>query len=1040
MRVCPVFLLAWVWPAGFLAGAEGSGPDFNRVIRPILSDRCYLCHGPDAAKREADLRLDDRDAAIQAGVLVPGKPEESPMYRRMLSDDPDEVMPPPGSHLTLTGEEKEAVRSWIERGAAHDRHWSFKPVPENVEVPRVEDKGWARSELDRFVFRSLADAGKSPAPEAEPELWLRRVSFSLTGLAPSEEELDAFLNERNGGREAEEDAAERVVDRLLGGVAHAEHMASLWMDAARYADTFGYQNDLDMHMWPWRDWVIRAFHENMPYDRFLTWQIAGDLLPDATTESRLATGFNRLHRQTNEGGSVDEEFRVEQVSDRVHTVGTAFLGLTLECARCHDHKYDPVSMRDYYSLTAFFDQIDEAGLYSHFTRATPAPALLLYAPGEESAHREALERVREAEEKLASHWRESEAEFGRWREENGDVEVPVAVLAEDFEEAALQGENKAVEGRQGRGVMFSGDDAFRFGEDAGAFRRMNPFSLAVWVKPGGEAKPRQILAHRSRAWSDAGGRGYELLLDHGRPDAALVHFWPGNAIRVRGKEPLQAGEWSHLAMVYDGSSRASGLKLYVNGKRLEGDEVEIVRDSLTRDVDYRAAWGDETGGIALTLGERFRDTGFAGGVMDEFKLYDRELSPLEVALAAGRELPGSEENWKEHFFLRVDEESARIRGELLEWRKREDEVIGRVREVMTMKDLPGIRATHLLERGVYDAKGEIVEAGVPDAVMPFPEGVPGNRLGLAHWMTDPEQPLTARVAVNGWWALLFGRGLVSTNEDFGLQGSLPSHPELLDWMARRLMDGGWDVRALLKEIALSSTFRMSSVPVSAEDWKDDPDNELLARGPRRRLGAEMIRDQALQLSGLLVEKTGGPSVKPYQVPGLYEEAGAAGSYRQDEGEGLYRRSLYTYWKRTMPAPMMMAFDTTTREVCTVKREVTMTPMQALVTMNDPQFLEAARVWAERLHGEIPGDAAERIRKAFRRASARFPTERESAALLRLYSEQREIFLTEPEAARSWLEAGDFRKPGLEGTAKAELAATAVVLNAILNLDASMTLR
>lgn len=1017
--------------------AAAPAVDFNFQVRPILADRCFNCHGPDERARKAKLRLDLREAAV-AGAIVPGQPEASELYQRIVSADPNELMPPPDSKLTLSAEEKEVLRRWIEEGAEYQPHWAFVPPP--ATFPAATGSGG--NPIDAFVSARLAKAGLARSPEAGREVLIRRLSLDLRGLPPSLEEVDQFVEDRSPG------AYERLVERLLASPAYGEHQAKGWMDLARFADTYGYQSDVERDLSPWRDWVIWAFNENLPYDQFILWQLAGDLLPGATRDQVLATAFNRLHRQTNEGGSIDEEFRAEYVADRVETVGTAFLGLTLACARCHDHKYDPITQRDFYRMAAFFNNIDESGLYSHFTAATPSPSLLLYRAGEEAKHEELRRRIREAEQAEKAIRARAATGFERWLAEGGRPRSTAPVAAYDFEVleegktydrvetnrvASLVDGPEAVVGRRGRAVRFSGDNAVVL-KGVGAFDRTSALSFSLWLQPA-EVQPRAVVFHRSRAWTDAGSRGYELLLEEGHPSFALVHFWPGNAIRVRAKRAVPADEWSHLVVTYDGSSRAAGITLFLNGERME---VETVRDHLFKDIVHRSEWGDgDVGHIELTLAGRFRDAGFRHGAIDEFEVYDRRLTEWEVRRLFDPQAAGRSEEMREYYLQEVDSDCRQAAAELAFLRAEENRLVNDIPEIMVMREMSPRRETHLLKRGAYDAPGDLVEPGTPEAVLAFPNDLPANRLGLAQWMVSEAHPLTARVAVNRVWRGHFGRGLVETTEDFGVQGSLPSHPELLDWLARDFVRSGWDLKALHRRIVTSVTYRQTS-RCSAEVAARDPDNRWLARGPKHRLEAEQIRDQALAISGLLAPRVGGPSVRPYQPAGLWEQAGTGKQYTQDKGENLYRRSLYTFWRRTSPPPAMLIFDAPSREVCVARRETTATPLQALVLLNDPQFVEAARVLAERLVQRHAGSVDARVVDAFRLATGRRPTERELTVLRGLYGDQLREFEANPAAAESLLRVGDF--PRDAAVPAGQVAALATVVSSIMNLDEFVTKR
>jgi hypothetical protein len=999
-----------------LPGAESSKVDFNFQVRPLLSDRCYRCHGPDAASRKAKLRLDTREGALKQlddgwAVVKPGSPDKSELIRRIGTDNEDDLMPPPDSHLKLSGEEKELLRRWIAEGAEYKSHWSFLPV-EKVAPPQPRDSRWARNSIDAFVLSRLEKEKLRPAPEASREILIRRLALNLTGLPPTVGEIDAFLADPS------RDAYSKVVERYLDSPAYGERMAMDWLDLARYADTYGYQADVDRDMSPYRDWVIKAFNENLPYDQFLTWQLAGDLLPNSTREQRIATAFNRLHRQTNEGGSVEEEFRAEYAMDRVNTVGMSMLGLTMECARCHDHKFDPIKQTEYFSLLAFFNSIDESGLYSHYTRATPTPTVLLWPEGKEQQHAELKARIAAAEAQLASMTPSApEAALpqpiARFTFDTvvGNT-TPDGITPTNF--ARLLDEPKHIAGHEGQALQFSGDNTLSC-KTVPHFNRNDTFSFSLWLKPA-ERQDRAVILHQSRAWTDSGSRGFELVLDHGKPFFGLIHFWPGNAIAVRAKQALSLNEWSRIVVTYDGSSRAAGIRLYVNDAPLE---TEVVRDHLYKDIVHRAEWGDaEAGKVYLQLASRFRDSGFKNGAIDDLQIFDVCLTAAEVAGKAGSQRPAAV-------------------AELKKLREQENALINDVPELMVMEELPQPRVTHRLNRGAYDAPAEVVGRDTPEWLLPFPKDQPRDRLGLARWMVDRKNPLTARVAVNRIWRMHFGRGLVASQEDFGSQGKLPTHPELLDWLAGWFMDNGWDVKALHRLIVSSATFQQSS-QIEREIVSRDPDNRLLARGPKTRLLAEQIRDSALAASGLLNPAIGGPSVKPYQPEGLWEASGTGKTYTQDHGDKLYRRSLYTFWRRTAPPPSMLTFDAMSREVCTAKRDATATPLQSLVLLNDPQFVEASRVLGEKLLKQFPNDEAARNREAFRTLTGRSPDETEAKILSRLFAEQKAEFAKNPEGARKLLGTGESKRD--ESLPPVEFAAMTMLVNAIMNFDEFVVMR
>ncbi len=1000
-----------------LAAADPNDVLYGRDVRPILSNHCFKCHGPDASARQANLRLDRDDATSRAVLESP-----SELVRRITSDDPEVRMPPPSSKIQLQRAEIEVLQRWIASGASYSRHWAFVSLPEldDLTVPPAHGSEWPINEIDRFVLARLRRAGIEPAGRASKEALIRRLSFDLTGLPPSLEAVDEFLADHRP------DAYTALIDRLLSRQAYGERMAADWLDVARYSDTYGYQVDRDRFVWPWRDWVIKAFNDNLPYDQFIAWQLAGDLLPNATDEQVLATTFNRLHPQKVEGGSVPEEFRVEYVADRNHTFATAFLGLTLECARCHDHKYDPISQREYYQLFAFFNSIDEAGLYSYFTKSIPTPTLLL-ASEETKREVTALKaRERDAEEavrRVAAGRREA---FQRWCGTVAEVSPLGRIAHRDFDDASAVAPHRTVSGKVGSAVELTGDDQITL-EKIGNFRRFEPFTVALWLQTP-DLKQRAVVFHRSRAWTDAGSRGYELLLENGRLSAALIHFWPGNALRVRSREPIPLGEWLHVAVTYDGSSRADGLKILING---EEADVDVVQDRLAKNITGG-------GGDDLAIGARSRDRGFSRGRVDEFQVFSRELTPLEVrhlydgsslheALASARSDATADGNDAlfRYYLATADDKYEDALAQLRQAREAVATVVDPIQEIMVMRESSTPRPTFVLRRGAYNAPTERVRPGTPSIFPPFPESAPRNRLGLARWLTDPGQPLTARVTVNRVWRLLFGHGLVRTPEDFGSQGESPTHPDLLDWLARDFVSHGWDLKRLVKMIASSSTYRQSS-SADVEVVDRDPENRLLARAPSYRLSAEMLRDNVLAVSGLLVRDVGGAPAKPYDLEVSFKPI------KPDQGGGLYRRSLYTFWKRTAPAPVMMAFDAAKRDVCTVKRETTSSPLQTLVLLNGPQFVEAARVLGELLLVKHGGDAEPMVVEAFRLLTSRRPEANERRVLLQLLDEQLVYFESDAAGTEKYLAVGAVRPDS--SLSAPRLAAISVVVGALMSYD------
>ena len=835
---------------------------------------------------------------------------------------------------------------------------------------------------------------------ASPQTLIRRVAFDLTGLPPSKDDIQEFTNDDSPK------AYEKMVDRFLSKSSYGERMTSHWLDIARYSDSYGYQVDRDRFVWPWRDWVIKAFNDNKPYSEFITEQIAGDMLPNATDDQIQATTFSRLHPQKVEGGSTEEEFRVEYVADRVHTFGTAFLGLTLECARCHDHKYDPLSQEEYYKFFSYFQNISESGLYSYFTPSVPTPTMRIMDEDKKKKYKDLKQTVQDVE-KLLTKNNGVKTRFKEWITTNPKPEIKGQILHLDFEKG--HGKNASVPGKYGNAVKLTGDDAI--GTKVGNFRRFQPFSVSLWMKAE-EKMERAVVFHRSRAWTDSGSRGYQLLIEDGRLSWSLIHFWPGNAIRVKTQDEVPVNEWLHVVLTNNGSSTASGLKIYING---EIAMVDNIRDEL-----YKSITGG--GGDNIAIGQRFRDKGFKNGTVDEFKVFDRELTKSEIkSLKDGSLiLPDIDV-----FVSSYDEGTKEIREKLKKARSELASFEDGLQEIMVMKELDAPKPAYILKRGAYDQRGKKVLAGTPN----FLPGNGGNdRLDLSKWLTSSDNPLTSRVAVNRFWQLLFGEGLVRTPEDFGNQGSIPTHPELLDWLSLEFIQSGWDIKKLFRLILTSSTYKQTS-SVAKNRLELDPENKYFGYYSRFRMPAEMIRDQYLAISGLLSDKIGGPSVKPYELSQSFKPMG------KDKGENLYRRSVYTFWKRTGPAPVMMALDASKRDVCRVKRERTSTPLQALVMLNDPQIVEASRFFGERIYKKNEGKINAIIKEMFIEAIGREPSDKEFNLMNDLFNEQKENFLEDKESAKNYLSVGD--KPYDSNIPVEDIAALGVLATAIFNLWESM---
>ena len=1025
---------------------------YNRDVRPILADKCFHCHGPDAAARQADLRLDVREEAMadQGGhrAIAPGRPAMSELIRRITSNDGDVRMPPPDSGVSVTDEEITVLRQWIKQGATYQRHWSFIS-PVRPALPDVRMKAWAKHEIDRFVLAKLERAGMQPSAPADSATLIRRLSLDLTGLPPTIEEIDVFEQQ---SMQDVENAYGRLIDRLLSSSRYGEHMAVNWLDAARYADTNGYFTDNDRTMWPWRDWVIRALNNNMPFDQFTIEQLAGDLLPNATIDQKIATGFNRNHMVNNETGIIEEEFRVEYVVDRVDTTATVWMGLTLGCARCHDHKYDPVSQKDFYRFFAFFNNVPERGLSGSGGNSAP----ILKVPAGDLQIR--LEKVRRdvaaAEREFAAVQKELDAAQSEWEQTAAKRPPEPATeglvghyaLDEAIDRSMTTGSVASVAGMLGNAAKFNGDGCISV-PDGVDFDRDAAFSFGAWIWPSSAG----CIISRMDDANEM--RGFDVTLRKNKAIVNLVHSWNRNAIRVSTTGSIPSRQWQHLMVTYDGSSTAAGVTIYLDGVP---QRVEIVHDTLTDTIRNTQP---------LRIGRRQASASLKG-IVDDVRIYDRPLRREEVARLADSQLirgvlsrPLAERSEALKRKLRAwfvehhaDQRIAQVTTRLAELRQLANAIAQSVPTTMVMRDSEKSRQAFVLVRGEYDQHGETVSAGVPEflsEVRPASEtsspqnsGLAesqNNRLDLAKWLVRADHPLTARVTVNRLWQQLLGTGMVKTTDDFGTQGDWPSHPELLDWLATELVASGWDIKHVLRLIVTSATYRQSS-NASADDYSNDPENRLLARGPRFRMTAEMLRDNALAISGLLVEKIGGPPVKPYQPAGLWKDVtyDSGSEYRQDKGGSLYRRSLYSFWKRQSPSPNMLVFDATTRETCTVQRSRTNTPLQALVLMNDPTFVEASRRLAERTMKLPDADSINQIQFAFRSATARLPSADEVMILLDIFDAQKAAFLQNRNAATKLLSVGDSKRDGSLDIA--ELAAWTTVASMILSLDETLTRR
>lgn len=1030
--------------------------DFNYHVKPILSDRCFACHGPDEQKVEADLRLDQAESAFKPlgenqdrFALVPGKPFQSELFNRISSHDPEYQMPPPESNLDLSMFEIAILTRWIEQGAEYKAHWSFLP-PQKIEPPAVANEEWIRNDIDRFVLAKLDQMQVKPSPEADKVRLLRRVHFDLTGLPPNLEEIEVFLSDES------DQAYEKVVDELLTSPHYGERMAMDWLDVARYADSHGYHADGIRTMWPWRDWVIEAFNENMPFDQFTIWQLAGDLLPDATQEQILATAFHRNNPTNSESGIVPEEYRLENVFDRTNTTAKAFLGLTLECARCHDHKFDPISQKEFYQLTTFFNNVDELGMTGNDGNFAPTMPLLNERTAQELTHLRGL--VAAKEEALISRQSALMEVSAEYEEvvnpsdlQKGLVgDFPVDILSSagrvtNQVNPRLQGlirGAKMVKGFKGMAPRFTNEYAHLTLQGIGDWERTQSFSMGAYVYPEKRESYSVIMGNaggKNNHW-----RGYEVYLDSiNRVSVRLTYELPSQCLQVITLDSIPVNDWTHVFFTYDGSSKSDGIKVFINGVE---HSTAILYDNLFKSI---RTINDtlRLNARGIRVGRSFQgdlDLGLFQGSIDDIKVYNRLISGLEVMSLVGlshQDMPSAVIRPLQiaHYMLHHDDQSELIRKKLTNLRAQEHRLLDTLVDIMVMREMKPPRETFILDRGMYDSPTEQVYPGTPERLLPWQDGFPPNRLGLVKWILNDQHPLTARVLVNRYWHLIFGAGIVSTLEDFGNQGELPTHPELLDWLAVTFRESGWDLKALIRSIVTSATYRQSS-DTREELLEIDASNELLARGPSHRLSAEMIRDNMLQASGLLVDKIGGPSVKTYQPDGLWSKTHFSRiltTYRHDTGENLYRRSMYTFIRRTAPPPTMTVMDASDRSMCMVRRQKTNTPLQALLLLNEPQMIECCRVLAERVAKDTPL-VKDQMELAFRLLVSREITEAELNLMYRLHNEEVEKYRNDRQGALALLEIGEY--PRDEALNPVKVAALTMVINTMANFDEVYTKR
>ncbi len=1039
------------------APAAAAPIDFNRDIRPILSEHCYTCHGPDEGKRKAGLRLDVKEEAFKAlksgrRAVVAGDAKASSLVERVESKDPDEVMPPPQGGKPLAPAQVAVLRRWVESGAEWSAHWSFV-APARPALPPVRDAKWPRNELDRFVLAKLEAEGLKPSAEADKATLIRRVTMDLTGLPPTIEEVDGFLADGSA------DAYGKLVDRLLGRPQYGERMAAHWLDLARFADTSGYHFDGVRFMWLWRDWVIDAFHRNKPFDAFTVEQLAGDMLPNATASQRVATGFVRNNMTNDEGGADPDEYLNKYVVDRVNTLGAVFLGMTVGCAECHDHKYDPIATKEFYRLYAFFHNVPEKGL-DRIRSDNPPPRLPVPSPEQAVRLVEAEFRLRDAEKTLADRQNElgeTQEKFeretnGRPPEEPARDRVVARVDLDDGLDAVVgtrrvtgrwTGTNAVVyePGIAGKALVLDGKSAAEW-TGLPPLHRTNAFSSSAWVRWKGAG------AVWSRMEPGPGFKGADVFIADNKVQVHLVSAWPEDALKVRTKEAFAADRWHHVLVTHDGSGKASGLRVWVDGRRRD---VDVERDALK---------GGITTDQPLRLGARANEA-FLPARVDRWTWWDRVLDDEEarrdalqgflpiIAKTGGNRSAEEQEDLRRFYREVFATDLLRSEVALAKARRLKDEAFGAIPTTLVMEEMDPPRDTFVLSRGDFRNRGEKVTAGVPGFLPPLPKDAQANRLGLARWLVDPSHPLMARVTVNRVWSMFLGAGLVKTLNDFGSQGEWPSHPELLDWMAVQFRDGGpvadgsrkgrgrpvrpWDVKELVRMIVTSATYRQSAATSEALMAKDRY-NRLLGRGPRLRLDAEFVRDNALAVSGLLDGTVGGPSVKPYQPPGIWD--GTDARYEQDKGEKLYRRGMYVFWRRSAHYPSFATFDAPNREVCTFLRQRTQTPLQSLVLMNDPVYVEAARALAARAWREAPADPKRRLVRAFRHVLGRVPAAEELAVLRSTYATELARFEKDPAAAKALLGVGESALP--KDVPAPGLAAMTAVANVLLNLNETIT--
>jgi hypothetical protein len=1027
-------------------GRAADGIEYNRDIRPILAENCFTCHGPDSASRKAGLRLDQRHAAVKAEAIVPGKPDDSELVQRIFSTVKRERMPPAATKKELTTAQKDLLKRWIARGAEYQPHWSFI-APKRPALPTVKDTGWVRNPIDRFILAELEKRGLRPAPEADRRTLARRLSLDLTGLPPAPADVEAFVNDKAA------DAYERYVDHLMKSPHWGEHRARSWLDAARYADTHGIHFDNYREVYAYRDWVIDAFNKNMPFDRFTREQLGGDLMPNRTLDQQIATGFSRCNITTNEGGAINEEYLVLYTRDRTETVSQVWLGLTAGCAVCHDHKFDPLTMRDFYSMSAFFNNTTQAAMDGNI-RNTP-PVVMVPRREDRPRWEQLSGELAAFHQQLQARKQAARKEFDQWlvsaRPEQVASLVPSAGLHlhAPLSEGMGNSVQVSVEG-QPRALTFEAGPTWEQGKvarkalavkqgstlqvaEAGDFEREQPFTASAWVKTPGRGQSGAILA---RMDNSNFFRGWDLWIEGDRVGMHIINKWPDNAVKVTSKNTLEPRKWHHVCVTHDGSGKAAGLKVYVDGVV---QPVDVFTDRLTQTIHTP---------VPLKIGQRHTADQLRGVVLQDLRVYRRNLAGPEVeqlaratqaatilGKPADKRTPHETTALYDWWLTALDQPYRALKTRVSDLEQEEAVLRSRGTVAHVMQEQPREATAYILFRGDYDKRRDPVKAETPRSLPPMAPGLPKNRLGFAEWLLQADNPLTARVTVNRFWQEIFGTGIVRTAGDFGVTGELPSHQELLDWLAVEFRESGWDMRKLFKLIVTSAAYRQAAV-LTKENLEKDPANRLLSRGPRYRLDAEMIRDYALAASGLLVRQIGGPSVKPYQPDGVWEAVAMPESdtrnYRRDDGLKLYRRSMYTFWKRAAPPASMDILNAPNRETCTVRRERTNTPLQALVTLNDPQFVEAARVLAQNVLKEGGAKAEGRLDAMARRLLARPLKAEESQVALGVLNDLLAHYRAHADDARKLVAVGE--APRDANLDVPTLAAWTMLANEMLNLD------